>query len=137
MNFKKAFDSVTRKVLYNILIEFGIPEKILKLMKICLNETYTRIRLGKHLCNIISYYEWFETRKGFISIAFIICFRVHHLESSGKKGWLEIKWHKNVFGLSDDVNISGGSVYAIKENREALLVLIREIALEENVDKTK
>jgi hypothetical protein len=28
MYFKKAYDSVRREVLYNILIEFGIPMKI-------------------------------------------------------------------------------------------------------------
>jgi hypothetical protein len=35
--------------LYNILIEFGIPLKLVRLIKICLNETYIRVRLGKHL----------------------------------------------------------------------------------------
>ena len=39
--------------------------------------------------------------------------------------------------LSDDVNISGGSVCAIKENTEALKVARRETGLEENVDKIK
>jgi hypothetical protein len=30
MNIKKTYDSVRRKVLYNILIEFGIPMKMVK-----------------------------------------------------------------------------------------------------------
>jgi len=37
-DLKKAYDSVTREVLNNILIEFGIPMK-LTLIKMCLNET--------------------------------------------------------------------------------------------------
>jgi hypothetical protein len=48
-DFKKAFDSVRREVLYNILIEFGIPLKIVKLTKMCLNETYSKVQIGKHL----------------------------------------------------------------------------------------
>jgi hypothetical protein len=37
--FQKAYDSVRRWVLYNILIEFGIPMKLVRLIKMCLTET--------------------------------------------------------------------------------------------------
>jgi hypothetical protein len=39
IDFKKAYDLVRREVLYNILIEFGIPRKLVGLIKISLNET--------------------------------------------------------------------------------------------------
>jgi hypothetical protein len=47
VNFKEAYDSVRRETLYNILIEFGIPRELLGLIKMCLNETYNRVRIGK------------------------------------------------------------------------------------------
>jgi len=47
IDFKKAYDSVRREVLYNILIEFGIPRKLVRLIKMSLTETYSRIRVGK------------------------------------------------------------------------------------------
>jgi hypothetical protein len=37
IDFRKAYDSVRREVLYNILIQFGIPTKLVRLIKICLN----------------------------------------------------------------------------------------------------
>jgi hypothetical protein len=40
---------VRREVLYNILIEFGIPMKLVRLIKMCLNETYSKVCIGKHL----------------------------------------------------------------------------------------
>jgi hypothetical protein len=49
IDFKKAYDSVSRQVLYNIVIEFGIAMKLVRLVKMCLNETYSRVRVGKHL----------------------------------------------------------------------------------------
>jgi len=39
VDFKKAYDSVRREELNNILIEFGIHKKLVRLMKMCLNET--------------------------------------------------------------------------------------------------
>jgi hypothetical protein len=48
MDFKKAYDLFRREVLYNILIEFGIPRKVVELIKICLNETYSTVRIGKY-----------------------------------------------------------------------------------------
>jgi hypothetical protein len=44
--------------LYNILIEFGIPKKLVRLIKMCLTEAYSRVRVGKNLS------EMFPIRNG-------------------------------------------------------------------------
>jgi sorting nexin-29 len=49
IDFKKAYDAVRREVWYNVLIEFGIPMKLLRLIKMCLKETCSGIWEGKHL----------------------------------------------------------------------------------------
>jgi hypothetical protein len=41
-------------VLYNILIESDIPMKLVRLIKMCLTETYSRVHVGKNLFNIFS-----------------------------------------------------------------------------------
>jgi hypothetical protein len=48
----KVYDSVIREVLYNILILFGIPTKLVRLIKMCLTETYGRVRVGKNLSDL-------------------------------------------------------------------------------------
>jgi hypothetical protein len=40
--------------LCNILVEFGIPKKLVRLRKMCLNETYSRVPVGKHLSDMFS-----------------------------------------------------------------------------------
>jgi hypothetical protein len=49
INFKKAYESVCREALYNIIIEFGVPMKLIRLTEMCLNETYSKVHTGKHL----------------------------------------------------------------------------------------
>jgi hypothetical protein len=36
-------------VLHSILIEFGIPMKLVRLIKMCLDKTYSKACIGKHL----------------------------------------------------------------------------------------
>jgi hypothetical protein len=65
--------------LYNILITFGIPMKLVRLIKMCLTERYSRVRVGKNL------YDLFPIRNCLkqgdarsIVSAFRFCFRVGH-----------------------------------------------------------
>jgi len=43
IDFKKAYDSVRRVTLCNILIEFVIPKKVVRLIKMCLIDPYSRV----------------------------------------------------------------------------------------------
>ena len=52
IDFKKAYDSVSREVLYNILFEFGIPKKLVRLIKMCLTEMYSRVWVGRNLSDM-------------------------------------------------------------------------------------
>ena len=49
IDFKKAYDSVRREVLYNILIEFGISMNLIRLIKMCLTEMNSRVQVGDSL----------------------------------------------------------------------------------------
>jgi hypothetical protein len=53
--FKKAYDSFRKEILYNVLVQFGIPMKLVRLIKMCLNETYSRVRIGKNLSDMFPF----------------------------------------------------------------------------------
>jgi hypothetical protein len=48
-DFKKTYDSVRREILYSVLIKSGVPMKVARLNKLCLNETYGEVRIGEYL----------------------------------------------------------------------------------------
>jgi hypothetical protein len=52
IDFNKAYDSVRREVLYSIPIEFRVP---MELVKMCLNKTYSKVGIGKHLSDIFAF----------------------------------------------------------------------------------
>jgi len=52
IDFKKDCDSIRREDLCNILIEFGVSKKLVSLIKMCLTETYSRVRVGKNLSDM-------------------------------------------------------------------------------------
>jgi len=52
MDLKKAYDWVRREVFYYILIKFVITMKLVRLIKMCVNETFSRVWVGKQLSDM-------------------------------------------------------------------------------------
>jgi len=52
IDFKKAYAPVRREILYNIPFESGIPMKLVRLIKICLTDSCSRVRVGKNLSDM-------------------------------------------------------------------------------------
>jgi hypothetical protein len=56
--------------LYNILIEFGIPKKLVRLIKMCLTETYGRVRMGKNLSEMFPIKNGLKQGDALLSLLF-------------------------------------------------------------------
>jgi len=64
--------------MYNIPIECGIPMKLVRLIKMCLNETYSRVLIRRHLSDVFPIRNVFNTKRCFFAISFQIYCRVCH-----------------------------------------------------------
>jgi len=123
--------------LYNILIEFRIPKKLVRLIKMCLTETYSRVRVGKNLS------EMFPIRKGLkqgdtlspLIFNFALEYAIKRVQVN--QDGLILNGTHQLLPYADDVNILGGSVHIVKENVEALVAATKETGLEVNTDKSK
>jgi hypothetical protein len=96
IDFKKAYDSVKRKVIHNILLEFGIPKQLVRLIKMCLNETYSKVCVGELLS------DKFPIQNGLKQgdpIAFQFCFIIFHQESPRKSSQFGPEWDTSAIGI--------------------------------------
>jgi len=136
-DFKIAYDSVRREVLYNILIEFGIPKKLVVLIKLCLTETYSRVRVGKNLSDMFPIRNDLKQEFALSPLLFNFALEYAIRRVQVNQDGLKLNGTYQLLAYADDVNILGESVHTVKEIAEALVVATKEIGLEVNADKTK
>jgi len=137
MDFKKAYDSVGREVLYNIFIQFHIPMKLVMLIKMCLTETYSTVHVSKNLSDMFPIRNGLQQGDALSPLLFSFAFKYAIRRLQVNQDGLKLNCMHQLLVSSDDVNMLGGSIPTIKENAEALLVASKENGLKVNADKTK
>jgi hypothetical protein len=121
IDFKKAYDSFRREVLYNILIEFGIPMKLLRLAKMCLNETYSSVRVGTHFSDTFPIKNNLKQGDALSPLFFYFVLEYHIRRVHKNKEGLKLNDTHQLLVYAGDVNILGGSIHAMKKNTEAFI----------------
>jgi hypothetical protein len=123
-------------VLYNILIEFGVPMKLVRLIKLCSNETYSKVRIGKHLSDSFPIQN--GLKQGDALSPLLFNFALEYVIRKFKETRLGLKSNGTQFlAYADSVNLPGDSIDAIRKSTETLIDASKEVGLEINIRKTK
>jgi hypothetical protein len=132
---------VRREVLYeyNILIEFGVLMKLVRLIKMCLNEKYlySKVRIGKHLSDNFSIQNGLKQGDALSPLLFNFALEYAIRKVQENQVGLKLNRTHKLLAYADDVNLLGDNIDTIKKNAESLFDAGKEFGLEINAEKTK
>jgi hypothetical protein len=112
---------VRREVLYNILIEFGIPMKLVRLIKMCLNETYSIACIGKYLSDSFPIQNGLKQGDTLSSLLFNSAIEYAIRKVQENQVGLQLNGTHQLLAYADNVNLLGDNMDTINKNTETLI----------------
>jgi hypothetical protein len=102
------------EVLYNYLIEFGVLMKLVRLIKMCLNETYSEVCIGKHLSDMFPIQNVLE--QGEVLSPFLLNSLLVYAIRKVQENQIGLKLNgtHQLLLYADDIHLLGDNISTIK-----------------------
>jgi hypothetical protein len=102
----------------------------------CFNETYSKVRIGKHLSDSFPIQNGLKQRDALSPLLFSFALEYAIRKAQETQVGLKLNGTHQLLAYADDENLLGDNIDTIKKNMETLIDASKEIGLEINVEKT-
>jgi hypothetical protein len=111
--------------------------KLVRLIKTCLNETYSKVRIGKHLSDSSPIQNGLKQGDALSPLLFNFALNNAIRKVQENQVGLKLNGTHQLLAYAVDVNLLGDNIDTINKNTQTLTHANKEVGLEVNVEKTK
>jgi hypothetical protein len=137
MDFKGACDSVRREAFGNILIELWVLMKLVRLIKMCLNERYSTVGVGKHSSDGLPIQNRLKQKDALSPLLLNFALKYDIRKIQENQVGLKLNGTHQLLAYGNDVNLLGDNINTTTRNLETLIDASKEIGPDINIEKTK
>jgi Reverse transcriptase (RNA-dependent DNA polymerase). len=130
-DFEKTYDSIKRESLYDILIKYDVLRKLVRLIKTCLDGTWSKVKIEKYLSSSFPIKNNLQQGDALSPMLFNFALKYAVRKVQETRLGLDMNGTHQVLAYADDVNLIG-DIRTIERNADVLLNACQNIGLPVN-----
>lgn len=137
IDFQKAYDTINRQKLWYYLLKNGIPEKLVRLTKMCIAESTCKVRINDSHTSEFSINAGVRQGDGLSPLLFNIALDEALRKTKEQTPGIKLGTKINVLAFADDVALISEDPTGLQQLAEVLINEAKLVGLEISESKTK